>query len=287
MKKQRQKQKQKQKQSPSLWQDLNPFLLSKIFSFLDFNDQLFGAPFVCRSWLSSTVDTLFKNSSLDLRLIDTLEEENQRLRFTHLLKLALNQYHGWVSIYFPTKHLFGYFGTLYIAERTPSVSSVVLSSSGVCGDFAIFISLLYWKNLKVFRAPVGPENGFHLISQLADRCKKLKEIRLQGTIMEKEVSSIVEGFPGLQILDFSESTLSSNALDIVFDGRLKFVKEINILHSKVIDDEGKDIREDYWRLNEVRNRMLEKAAGIKSLKKLSHCLVKNCPDCKDSPNPEG
>lgn len=258
---------------------MNPFLLSKIFSFLSVNDQLFVVPYVCHSWLLSILETLFKNLTLDLRLIDTLDQENQRLRYIRLLKLALNHCQGWVSIYFPTKHLFGYFGTLFVAERTPDVSSVVFTNSGVCGDLTIFVSLLYWKNLKVFRAPVGPVNGCHLISQLADSCKKLKEIRLKGTIMQKEASSIVEAFPRIEILDFSESTLSVDALEILFDGRLKFLKEINILHCKVNGDDGKDIRKDYLKLNEVRDKMLEKASGITRLKKLRHCLVKYCPDC--------
>ncbi|KAK2638894.1 hypothetical protein Ddye_026689 [Dipteronia dyeriana] len=64
------------------------------------HDQLFGTPYVCRSWLSATLDTLFHNSELDLRRIDSLEGKIQRSRFTHLLRIAINRCdRNWVSIH--------------------------------------------------------------------------------------------------------------------------------------------------------------------------------------------
>ncbi|GMP53033.1 hypothetical protein CsSME_00018633 [Camellia sinensis var. sinensis] len=282
MKNQKQKkQKQKQNQNPS-WQDLNPFILSKIFSFLSPHDQLFGPPYVCHSWLSSTLHTIFKNSILDLRLIDTLDQENQRLRFTHLLKLALNHYHGWVSIQFPSKHKFGYFGTVYIAENTPNITSVALSSEASVNMAPIFISLLYWQKLKIFEARMSPDVGYLVISQLVDWCKNMTEIRLHGSVlMEREVSCLVDGLSGLKILDLCESTLSCSAIGIVLDGRLKCVKEINLLHCKFVDDKGEDARADYLVFKAFRDEVVEKASGIKSLKKFVHCLKGTCLHCKD------
>ncbi|KAI8006102.1 hypothetical protein LOK49_LG07G03104 [Camellia lanceoleosa] len=275
--------KNQKKHYPS-WQDLNPYILSKIFSFLNLHDQLFGPAFVCHSWLSSTLHTLFQNSSLDLRLIDCLDEENQRLRFTHLLKLAINHYHGWHSIYFPTKHMFGYFATLYIAERTPNISCVVLSSKVNVNVVPIFVSILYWKNLRVFRAQIHKKDlGFLVVSQLADYCKSITELGLRGwTMMEREVTCIVEGFPRLEKLDLEESTLCGNALEILLDGRLKYVKEINILHCKFMGEDGKDIKGDFLKLKAFKNKVLEKACSVRSLKKLRHCLGQSCPHCKDS-----
>ncbi|PSS05842.1 F-box/LRR-repeat protein [Actinidia chinensis var. chinensis] len=176
--------------------------------------------------------------------------------------------------------MFGYFATLYLAERTPKISRLVLSSQVCVNMVPIFTSLLYWRNLRAFRARMGPEMGILVILQLLDHCKSITELRLQGTMMEREASCIVEGFPKLEKLDISESTLSCNALEIVLDGRLKCVKEISILHSKIIGDDGKDIREDYAKLKGFKNKVLERASGLKSLKKLMHCLVKTCPDCE-------
>ncbi|XP_052177668.1 uncharacterized protein LOC127791734 [Diospyros lotus] len=268
-------------QTPS-WQDMNPSILSKIFSFLGVEDQLFGPPFVCQSWLSATLDTLFQNSKLDLRLMDRLDDKNLRFRFTHLLKLAINLYHGWVSIYFPSKHRLGYFATLYIAERTPRITSVVLPPQVCANMIPIFISALYWKNLRLFQARMNPDLGFLVISQLVDCCKNITELRIHGTVvMEREVSCIIEGFPRIQILDLSECVSSCGALEIALDGRLGWLKELNLLHCKFMGDDGKDIREDYLKLKEFRNKVLEKASGFTSLKKLRHCLVKVCPDCRD------
>ncbi|XAR56504.1 hypothetical protein NMG60_11037022 [Bertholletia excelsa] len=274
--------KKKQKNNPSPpWQDLDPFILSKIFSFLPLPDLLFSPPFVCRTWLSATLDTLFPTSTLDLRQIDTLDCENQQLRFTHLLKLALAHYSNWVSVFFPSKHSFGYFATVYISERTPTIKSVILPS-GVCLNMIpIFISVLYWKKIRVFRAKIHPEIGFLLISQLVDFCKEMVELGLCGTLMEREISCLVEGFERIEVLDLSGSTLSCNGVEILLDGRLKWVKEISILHCKILGSDGKDIKEDYVKLKEFRDRVLERASGLRRLKSFLHCLVKNCPDCKE------
>ncbi|KAL7218307.1 hypothetical protein ACSBR2_011554 [Camellia fascicularis] len=275
------KKKQKQKQNPS-WQDLNPFLISKIFSFLSPHDQLFGPPYVCHSWFSATLHNLFKNSNLDLRLIDTLGRKKQRLRFTHLLKLAINHYHGWVSIQFPSKHKFGYFGTVYIAENTPNITSVALSSEASVNMVPIFVSLLYWQKLKIFEAQISPNVGCFVISQLADWCKNMTEIRLHGSVlMEREMTCLVDGLSGLKILDVCESTLSCAALGIMLDGRLKCVREINILHCKFVGNNGEDARADYLEFRVFRDDMLEKVCGMKGLKKFVHCLEGTCLHCKN------
>lgn len=252
------KNKETRSSNPS-WEDLNFSILSLIFSCLSLHEQLFLLPRVCHAWLSVTLDTLFKNSILDLRLLDKLDEEEQQLRFTHLLRLAINRFNGWVSIYFPRKHIFGYFATIYIAEKTPNVSCVVLPCDTISRVSLIHIPLLYWKQLKVFHARLSPDKGLHLhiISQLVICCN-ISELGFHGKITEKEVLAIVEGFPKLRILDFSDSTLSSKALFMVLDGKLKYLYELNVLHCLIEDVDGKDIGADMDRSRDFKKEMLEK-----------------------------
>lgn len=274
----------KTKPNPS-WQDLDPFLLSNIFSFLSLHDQLFGPPFVCHSWLSASLDILFHNSILDLRAIDELDEESQRLRYAHLLKLTINRYHGWVSITFPQKHIFKYFATTFIAERTPKISCVFLPCDGCFDVFPIFVSVIYWKNLKVFHATFGENVGAPLfLSQLGDYCKNIVELGVHGKFKEREIMScLVKGFPLLKVLDLSRSTLACDAfLATVLDGkRLKCIKEINVLHCIFLGDDGKDVREDYLKMKDFKKEMLKKVAKLNGLKKFMHCdLAKStCQDC--------
>ncbi|KAB5521277.1 hypothetical protein DKX38_025596 [Salix brachista] len=229
-----------------------------------------------------TLDTLFKNSILDLRLIDRLDEEEQQLRFTYLLRLAIDRFNGWVSIYFPRKHIFGYFATIYIAEKTPNVSCVVLPCDTIFRVSPIYIPLLYWKQLKVFHARLCPDKGLHLhiISQVANCCN-ISELGFHGNITEKEVLAIVEGLPKLRILDFSDSTLSSKALLMVLDGKLKYLYELNVLHCLIKDVDGKDIGAHMDRLRDFKKELLNKACNFKGLKKFIHCFGKSCEHCKD------
>ncbi|GMY31936.1 F-box/LRR-repeat protein At3g48880-like [Fagus crenata] len=255
------------------WRDFNPFILSHVFSFLPLHDQLFAAPWVCHAWLSATLDTLFHNSILDLTLIDELEDEIQRLRFTHLLRLAINRYHGWVSIYLPKKYMLGYFGMVYIAEKTPRISSAIMPRDvGLCA-LPVYISLPYWKNLRVFRARLNPNEGLNVISQLADYCKNIVELGFHGEITEKEVSCTIQGFPQLRILDISESTLCHKALSMLLDGKLRWLRELNILHCSIVGDDGKDITHPTSHKVSMKfNReMQEKASQLRSIKFL-HCL---------------
>lgn len=275
------KNKETRSSNPS-WEDLNFSILSLIFSCLSLHEQMFLLPRVCHAWLSVTLDTLFKNSILDLRLLDKLDEEEQQLRFTHLLRLAINRFNGWVSIYFPRKHIFGYFATIYIAEKTPNVSCVVLPCDTISRVSSIYIPLLYWKQLKVFHARLSPDKGLHLhiISQLVICCN-ISELGFHGKITEKEVLAIVEGFPKLRILDFSDSTLSSKALFMVLDGKLKYLYELNVLHCLIEDVDGKDIGADMDRSRDFKKEMLEKACTLRSLRKFMYCFGKSCEHCKD------
>ncbi|CAK7350070.1 unnamed protein product [Dovyalis caffra] len=264
--------------SSPLWEDLNPCILSQIFSCLSLHEQLFLPPCVCHAWLSATLDTLFKNSVLDLRLIDKLDKE-QQLRFTYLLRTAINRYNGWVSIYFPSKYIFGYFAAIFIAEKTPDVSCVVLPCDTSSRVLPIYVQLLHWKKLKVFHARLCPDKGLHMhvISQLADCCN-IVELGFHGKTTEKEVLGIIESLPKLRILDLSESTLSSKALLMVLDGKLKYLCELNVLHSLIKDADGKEIVADKDRLRDFKKELLEKA--FKSLK-LIHCLENSCKHCDD------
>ncbi|KAK9268751.1 hypothetical protein L1049_000512 [Liquidambar formosana] len=269
----------KKQQNPP-WEDLNPFLLSKIFSHLPIHDQLFGPPFVCHSWLSATLETLFHNSILDLRLIDSLDDENQLSRFYHLLTLAINHHQDWVSIYFPNEQVFGYFATLYIAEQTPTISSVVLPSDSCSNALPIYMSLLYWRNLRVFRARLDQSAWLSVLSQLADFCENIVELGIHGDIEEKEVAYVVECFPRLEVLDFSESTLCGNALGVVLDGRLKRLKELNILHCLIMGEDGEYVSADeYAKSKAFKNEVLQKASGLRSLKKFRYCCDKSCTYC--------
>ncbi|XP_031253195.1 F-box/LRR-repeat protein At3g48880-like [Pistacia vera] len=276
---------QKQRQNPP-WEDLNPFVLSMIFGCLSPQDLLFCPTYVCKAWLSATIFTLFRNSILDLRLIDDLEDEKQRSRFTHLLKLAIDHFQqDWVTIYFPSKYIFGYFATVYIAERTPNISCVFWPSDVSSRALPIYISLFYWKKLSVFHARLNPEEGFALLLQLAEFCKSLVELGVHGEVTEREALCIIEGFPRLKLLDLSESTLSSKGLESLLDQRLKNLKELNILHCLILDDNDKDISEtDYCLLKAWRKQLLEKASKLKHLKKFMHCLESSCQECKDVNN---
>lgn len=261
------------------WQDLNPFILSKIFSCLSLNDQLFCPPQVCRSWLNATLHTLFANSNLDLGSLDTLDELNQRSRFTNLLQLAVDHYSGWVSICFPRKHSLHYFATVYIAERTPNISRVVLPCDASDDLFPIFASLMYWKNLRVFDAPLSPEEGFLFLSQLVDHCNNLQQLGVHGELAAKDALCIVEGFPKLKVLDLSHSTLCADALAILLSGRLTSMKELNILHCLFVGEDGEHLCNDYDKLRDFNKEMLHKASALKSLRIFSHCLGKNCQQC--------
>jgi hypothetical protein len=259
------------------WGDFNPYLLSHVFSFLPLHDQLFGPPCVCHAWLSATLDTLFHNSVLDLTLIDRLKNKIQRLRFTYLLRLAINEYHGWVSIYLPKKYMLGYFGMVYIAEKTPMMLSAFMPCDAGLNALAVCISLPYWKKLKVFRARLKPSEGLLVISQLADYCKNIVEIGVHGKMTMDEVSCIIEGFPQLKILDISCSTLCHRALIMIFDGKLKFLRELNILHCSIYNDDGKVISHPTTHVVSMKynKEMREKASLLKSVKVL-HCLGTSC-----------
>ncbi|KAL5736437.1 hypothetical protein ACOSQ2_031225 [Xanthoceras sorbifolium] len=272
------------KQNPP-WEDLDHGILSKIFSCLSPQDQLFGPPYVCRAWLSATLDTLFRDSKLDLRLIDSLEEKNQQSRFTHLVRIAIDRGRNWVSIHLPKKHSFGYFAIVYIAERTTSVTSVYWPTDFV-SYLPVYISLLYWQKIRVFHARIDPKQGFVVLSQLADFCKNLEEISIHGKITEKEATCIIQGFPTLKVVDLSESNLSSEALGMFLSGRLSNLREFNILHCLVLDDEGKNVLEEdysnYCYFKAWRKEILERASNLKCLKKFMHCLEKCCQQCLDN-----
>ncbi|KAL9441122.1 hypothetical protein AB3S75_019737 [Citrus x aurantiifolia] len=272
------------------WQDLNPYLLSMIFARLSLQDQLSGPAYVCRAWLSAALFALFPNSVLDLSLIDKLRGRRQRLRFTLLLKQALDTYDGWVAIYFPSKFVFGYFATAYIAEKTPNVASLFLSSDLVAGSMALplCVSFMYWKKLRVFHSRViNPEEGFAVLTQLADFCGNLVELGVHGRITERQVVCIVEGFPRLRVLDLSESCLYSTTLGILLERGSKYLKQLNILHCMILDDEdGKDIRDGHYCLvRKWRREMLGKAStNLKNLKMFMHCLemdIISCAKCRD------
>lgn len=215
----------KQKKNLPPWQDMNPYILSKIISHLPLRDQLFGPPFVCRSWLSATLHTIFPNSSMDIRPIDRLTHHRHRLRFTHLLRLSLRRHHRWVSLHLPSKHILGYFATLQIAESTPNISCLTQQHNRHLGaDISpVFTSLLHWKNLRIFRTGLRPVCGYtHLLTQLADHCPKITEICINGArLTQEEALCIVQGFPKLERLDLSKSCLAVNGVYIVLDGRLK------------------------------------------------------------------
>uniref|UniRef100_A0A6N2NAF6 Chromo domain-containing protein n=1 Tax=Salix viminalis TaxID=40686 RepID=A0A6N2NAF6_SALVM len=127
--------------------------------------------------LNVTLDTLFKTSILDLRLIDRLDEEEQQLRFTYLLRLAINRFNGW-------------------------------------------------------------------------------------------------GFTNIH-------TLSSKALLMVLDGKLKYLYELNVLDCLIKDVDGKDIGAHMDRLRDFKKELLNKACNFKALKKFIHCFGKSCEHCKD------
>uniref|UniRef100_A0A7N2MBH0 F-box/LRR-repeat protein n=1 Tax=Quercus lobata TaxID=97700 RepID=A0A7N2MBH0_QUELO len=258
------------------WGDFDPFLLSHILSFLPLHDQLFVTPYVSCAWLTATLDTLFHNSILDLVLIDELDDEIQRLRFTHLLRLAINRYHGWVSIYLPRKYMLSYFAMVYIAERTPMISSLIMPCDVALHAGLVHTSLLYWENLKVFKARLDSHEGL-LLQQLADSCKNIVELGVHGEITEKEVSSIIEGFPRLKILDISESTLCHKALNLLLDGKLRSLRELDILHCSIVGDDGKDITLPTSQMLSMKfNREIqEKASQLKSVK-FTHCLGIYC-----------
>ncbi|KAK1405108.1 hypothetical protein POM88_004713 [Heracleum sosnowskyi] len=241
----------KKKTDPQ-WKDLNPFLLCTIFSHLSLQDQLSCVPFVCHSWLSALLHSLFHHPNLDLSSLQNLDDQDAQLRqrqlsrYTHLLKLAIKHCKNWVSIYLPSRNMLDFGTLMYVAEHTPSISRVVVPCDASVDVYPIFMAVMYWKNLRAFHAPF---RGFQFVMQLADYCKNIVELGLHGQFSVRDVSCIIEGFPGLKLLDM----------------------------------EGKDMRKDYVTFKEFRLQILEKASGINSLKMFMHCMririKKPCEQC--------
>uniref|UniRef100_A0A162A1W8 Receptor ligand binding region domain-containing protein n=1 Tax=Daucus carota subsp. sativus TaxID=79200 RepID=A0A162A1W8_DAUCS len=166
-----------------------------------------------------------------------------------------------------------FYTLMFIAENTPCISRVTLPANSSVDVYPVFMAVMYWKNLRIFHAPF---RGIQFVSQLMDYCKKIVELGLHGEFSERDVCCIVEGFPGLRALDLSNSTLSVNALAVILDGRLKCIRDLNVLHCVFLDEEGKDARENYAKMKLLRLKILEMVSGSKSLKKVMHCLGKSC-----------
>lgn len=271
----------KKKTDPQ-WKDLNPFLLCNIFSHLTLQDQVSCVPFVCHSWLSALLHTVFNHPNLDFSSLENLDDQDAQLlrRYTYLLKLAIKHCKNWVSLSLPCRNMPDFSTLMYVAEHTPNISRVMVPCDTSADVYPIFMAVMYWKNLRAFHAPF---RGFQFVIQLVDYCKNIEELGLHGQFSEKDVSCIVEGFPGLKVLDLSNSTLPAVALRILFDGRLKCIKHLNVLHCQFLDEEGKDMRKDYVKFKVFRLEILEKASGIDSLKKFMHCMrirmKKPCEQC--------
>ena len=258
------------------WRDLNSCVLSQIFGLLSLQDQLFGAPFVCHSWLDASLHTIFKHPNLDLSCMQNLDDHQQLSRFIHLLKLAIKHCKNWVSLCLPPRKMPDFYTLMFIAENTPCISRVTLPANSSVDVYPVFMAVMYWKNLRVFHAPF---RGIQFVSQLMDYCKKIVELGLHGEFSDRDVCCIVEGFPGLRALDLSNSTLSVNAVAVILDGRLKCIRDLNVLHCVFLDEEGKDVRENYAKMKLLRLKILEMVSGSKSLKKVMHCLGKSCEQC--------
>ncbi|XP_074369255.1 F-box/LRR-repeat protein At3g48880-like [Apium graveolens] len=267
------------------WKDLNPFLLCTIFSRLSLQDQLSCVPFVCHSWLSALLHTLFNHPNLDLSALENLDangelRERQLSRYTYLLKLAIKHCKNWVSVSLPSRNMLDFGSVMYVAERTPNISRVMVPCDDSVDVFSIFMAVMYWKNLRAIHAPF---RGFQFVFQLVDYCKNIEELGLHGRFSERDVACIVAGFPGLKVLDLSSSTLPAVAMRILLDGRLRCIKELNLLHCQFLDLEGKYMRSNYVMFKEFRLQFLDKVSGIKSLKKFMHCMKvsmkKPCEQC--------
>ncbi|WOG98612.1 hypothetical protein DCAR_0417956 [Daucus carota subsp. sativus] len=260
------------------WNDLDPFILSKIFSHLSLENQLRGPPFVCHSWLSASLHTVFNHPNLDLRSLQSLDDDDDVARYTQLLKIAIKHCKNWVSINLPCKKLPDFYTLMFVAENTPNISSVAVPCEASVDVYPIFMAVMYWKNLRIFDSPF---RGIQMIRQLVDYCGGIVELGLHGEFSEREVSCIIEGFPGLKVLDLSKSTLSVNALGVLLDGRLRCIKDLSLLHCLFVDEDGKDVREDYVKFKAFRLEVLDKIRGIRSLKRFLHCLGKSCQQCAD------
>lgn len=274
----------KKKLTDPQWKDLDPFILSKIFSHMSLQDQLCGPPFVCHSWHSASLHSVFNHPNLDLSSIQNLDDHDEQIyqqnlaRYYYLLKLAIKHCKNWVSVCLPCRKMPDFYTLMFVAENTPNISRVVLPSDASIDVYPIFLAAMYWKNLRVFNSPF---RGFQMITQLVDYCNNIVELGLHGEFSEKEVCCIVEGFPGLKVLDLSKSTLSANALSILLDGRLKCIKELNMLHCLFVDEDGKDMRDEYVKFKAFKFEIFEKISKMKSLKRFMHCLGKPCQQCLD------
>ncbi|WOH01241.1 hypothetical protein DCAR_0520623 [Daucus carota subsp. sativus] len=132
---------------------------------------------------------------------------------------------------------------------------------------------MYRRNLRAFQ---GPFRRSQFVVQLVDYCEKIEELGLHGQFSEKDVSCIVEGFPRLKVLDLSDSTLPAAVVCVVVDGRLKCIRDLNVVHCKFLDEDGKDMRNNYVKWNAFKLKILEKASGINTLKKFMHCFRERC-----------
>ncbi|KAK1405109.1 F-box/LRR-repeat protein [Heracleum sosnowskyi] len=271
----------KKKLTDPQWKDLDPFILSKIFSHMSLQDQLCGPPFVCHSWLSASLHSVFNHPNLDLCSIQNLDDHDEQIyqqnlaRYHHLLKLAIKHCKNWVSVCLPCQKMPDFYTLMFVAENTPNISRVVLPCDASIDVYPIFMAVMYWKNLQIFDAPF---RGIQMITQLVDYCNNIVELGLHGEFSEKEINCIVEGFPRLKVLDLSKSTLSANALSILLDGRLKCIKELNVLHCLFVDEDGKDMRDDYVKFKAFKFQIFE---NISRIKRFMHCLGKSCQQCLD------
>ncbi|XP_017245806.1 uncharacterized protein LOC108217488 [Daucus carota subsp. sativus] len=268
------------------WKDLDPFLLCLIFSHLSLQDQLSCVPFVCHSWLSALLHTLFDHPNLDLTSLQDLDGHDQQLqlrqlsRYFYLLRLAIKHCKNWVSLSLPCRNMPDFATLMSVAEQTPSICRVVVPCEASVDVYPVFVAVMYWRNLRAFQ---GPFRGSQFVVQLADYCEKIEELGLHGKFSEKDVSCIVKGFPRLKVLDLSDSTLPAAAVSVVMDGRLKCIRDLNVVHCKFLDEDGKDMRINYVKWKAFKLEILEKASGINTMKKFMHCFrertEKPCEDC--------
>lgn len=140
----------------------------------------------------------------------------------------------------------------------------------------------------MFQARVEPDQGFNLLSQLADFSTNLLELGFHGKITQHEALCVIQGLPGLKVLDLSGSDLSSEALVMLLDGRLMNLREVNVLHCVILDKEGKNMfckdYIDYSYLKAWKKWVLDKAAHHTSLRKFLHCFDFSCQLCLDNSN---
>ncbi|KAF8377016.1 hypothetical protein HHK36_030388 [Tetracentron sinense] len=257
------------------WDYMNPDILVNIFERLPLRELLYRVGYICRSWLSATLETLFPlGEMLDLRRLDSIKEPCFRIKILIFLKIMLSRHPttGWIKIYFP-RYKLKEEAFVYIAQRSPSLRHIIFPRIEL--TIHPFKAISYWKDLREFSSGFYHVISVRTFKKLNTCCKHLCILDLYGRLGDEGASVIATSFPKLRYLRLRHCVLSVDALSIILDGH-KNLLELDVRHTVCTDYKYLDFVEGKVRLKELKEEIHLKAAGIKEY---LHCEGKLCPEC--------